>query len=437
MKDFLITEFGARECDKMQTAEIQAALDACFLAGGGRVIVPCGLFYTGGLRLRSNTTLYLESGAILRASRNYLDYMAYREDKIEPLKEPSEEILAVLKRDAHPYSDWNSGLIKVISARNVSIIGERGSYIDGQDCYNPNGEGGCRGPHAINMFDVENITLEGYTVINSANWAHNIYNSKNITARNLKVLGGHDGFDVRSCDDITVEDCIFKTGDDAIAGFDNKNVTIKRCVFDCACSALRFGGTDVLIEDCKGFAPSSYGFRMHLLSDELRSGMPTNENCRHTMHTPFQYYCDFRARVRYIPGNIVIRDCDFENPNALLLYPYDGMHRWCCNRPLSSLRFENCRITGLSLPAVICSDTEEPLELVMKNCLISSREDGADFPIFEAVRYKRIVFENVEIKGFSDPYAVVDSTDRVTVLGGDSIKLTVSNELPSGLAVIP
>jgi hypothetical protein len=73
----------------------------------------------------------------------------------------------------------------------------------------------------------------------------------------------------------------------------------------------------------------------------------------------------------------------------------------------------------------------------MKNCLISSREDGADFPIFEAVRYKRIVFENVEIKGFSDPYAVVDSTDRVTVLGGDPIKLTVSNELPSGLAVIP
>jgi hypothetical protein len=230
---------------------------------------------------------------------------------------------------------------------------------------------------------------------------------------------------------------VFKTGDDSIAGFDNKNVTVKRCVFDCACSALRFGGTDVLIEDCKGFAPSSYGFRMHLSTDELRAGMPTNDNCRHTMHTPFQYYCDFRAKIRYTPGNIVIRNCDFENPNALILYPYDGKHKWCCNRPLASLRFENCRITGLSLPAVICSDADEPLELVMNNSLISSREDGADFPIFEAVRYKSIVLENVRFEGFVDPYAVVDAPDRISVIGGDPIRLAVSDELPSGLARIP
>jgi hypothetical protein len=155
------------------------------------------------------------------------------------------------------------------------------------------------------------------------------------------------------------------------------------------------------------------------------------------MHTPFQYYCDFRAKIRYTPGNIVIKNCDFENPNALVLYPYDGMHRWCCNRPLSSLTFENCRITGLSLPAVICSDAEEPLELVLRNCVISSRENGADFPVFEAVRYKRITLENVEIHGFSDPYAVVDSPDRINVTLGDSIRLVVSDALPSGLARIP
>ena len=84
--DFIITEYGARQCDSMQTEAIQAALDACCLAGGGRVVVPKGVFYTGGLRLRSNTTLYLQAGAILRGSRNPEDYYAYRDDKIEPLK---------------------------------------------------------------------------------------------------------------------------------------------------------------------------------------------------------------------------------------------------------------------------------------------------------------------------------------------------------------
>ena len=73
----------------------------------------------------------------------------------------------------------------------------------------------------------------------------------------------------------------------------------------------------------------------------------------------------------------------------------------------------------------------------MNNSLISSREDGADFPIFEAVRYKSIVFENVRFEGFIDPYAVVDAPDRISVIGGDPIRLAVSDALPSGLARIP
>ena len=74
MKEFNIKDFGARACDALQTEKIQAALDACFLAGGGKVIIPKGIFLTGGIRLRSNTTLYLESGAILRGSRSQFHF---------------------------------------------------------------------------------------------------------------------------------------------------------------------------------------------------------------------------------------------------------------------------------------------------------------------------------------------------------------------------
>ena len=419
IKEYLITDFGARSCDALQTEKIQAALDACFLAGGGRVVIPKGIFLTGGLRLRSNTTLYLRSGAILRGSSNNEDYSSYRDDKLEPICEPSEQILAVLKRNSHPYSKWNNGLIKVISAENVSIIGEPGSFIDGVDCYDSEGEENFRGPHAINIFDTKNIYLEGYTVMRSANWAHNIYNSKNITAKNLTVYGGHDGFDVRTCDNVLIEDCEFYTGDDCIAGFDNKDVVIRNCVLDCACSALRFGGTDVLIENCRGFAPSSFGFRGWMTPEEKAASAPTNEKTRHTMHTPFQYYCDFRANIRHAPGNILIKNCTFKNPNSLFLHPFDGEHRWCCNRALNSITIADSEITGLSLPGVLCSDANEPLDFRLKNVLITSREENADFPIFEAKNCKYVELDNVTVKGFKEPFVISDRADNIKLINSE------------------
>ena len=42
-----IVDFGAiADSDKLQTAAIQAAIDAAFLAGGGEVVVPEGVFRT-------------------------------------------------------------------------------------------------------------------------------------------------------------------------------------------------------------------------------------------------------------------------------------------------------------------------------------------------------------------------------------------------------
>ena len=80
MQTFNITDYGAKICDRLQTSAIQKAIDDCFLAGGGRVVIPCGIFLTGGIRIRSGVQLYLESGAILKGSRDPEDYMGYLED---------------------------------------------------------------------------------------------------------------------------------------------------------------------------------------------------------------------------------------------------------------------------------------------------------------------------------------------------------------------
>ena len=67
-KIFNILDCGAKVCDKVQTEKIQHALDACFLAGGGTVVVPNGIFRTGGLRLRSNTELHKNSAAAIKTT---------------------------------------------------------------------------------------------------------------------------------------------------------------------------------------------------------------------------------------------------------------------------------------------------------------------------------------------------------------------------------
>ena len=420
MKEFVITDFGAKACDALQTEKIQSALDACFLAGGGKVIIPRGVFLTGGLRLRSNTTLYLRSGAILRGSSNHADYSAYLSDEVEPIKIPA---YIDSRGSVNPYSKWNNGLIKVVDAENVSIIGEPGSFIDGVDCYDPNGEESYRGPHAINIQNSKNVYLAGYTIMNSANWAHAIFNTPNVTAKNITVYGGHDGFDVRTCDNVVIEDCEFRTGDDCIAGFDNKNVVIRNCILDCACSALRFGGTDVTIENCRGVAPSSYGFRGRLAYEEKARSAPTGAHCRHTMHTTFQYYCDFRAEIRHNPGNIVVKNCRFENPDAIFLHPFDGEHIWCCNRALNSITYEDCEILGLSLPGVLCSDHNEPLDFRLKNVKITARQEGAEFPLFEATNCKYIEFDNVTIEGFKKPAIVTDNPDVIKIIDGTEIEI--------------
>lgn len=57
MKTFHITDCGAKICDRLQTSAIRNAIDDCFLAGGGRVVIPCGIFLTGGIRTYDNVLI--------------------------------------------------------------------------------------------------------------------------------------------------------------------------------------------------------------------------------------------------------------------------------------------------------------------------------------------------------------------------------------------
>ena len=59
---------------KLDTASLNAAIEACAKAGGGRVYVPPGRYLTGTVQLRSHVTLELEAGATILGSENPDDY---------------------------------------------------------------------------------------------------------------------------------------------------------------------------------------------------------------------------------------------------------------------------------------------------------------------------------------------------------------------------
>ena len=76
VNDFPITDFGAKSGGKIDnTNAIAAAIDACSKAGGGRVVVPAGIWKTGPIHLKSNVNLYLSDNSELVFSGNPADYL--------------------------------------------------------------------------------------------------------------------------------------------------------------------------------------------------------------------------------------------------------------------------------------------------------------------------------------------------------------------------
>ena len=427
---FLITDFKAEaNTSTLQTEKIQAAIDACYESGGGYVVVPNGTFLTGGIRLRSNCTLYLESGAVLKGSRNPDDYFAYLCDKLEPLT-PDVITDKLWKRTEldevkdydfmrKPGSRWNNALIKAINAENIAIIGEENSFLDGSNCFDEHGEENYRGPHCINLFNCKNVYLSGYSVKDSANWANALFYTKNILVDNISVSAGHDGIHITGCENVSIKKCGFYTGDDCLAGFANTNVFVSKCTLNSACSAMRFGGTNVFVDKCRIYGPCKYLFRGSLSDEEKRNGViPELSGHRNNMLSVFTYYGDYSADIPNKPGNIVISDCTADGADKLLHYNYSGNEWWQINRPLTSITFENIEAKNLSMPSILYGDSRDKVFFNMKDCRISMKAGCENTEFIRAANYDEIVMENVEIENYAAKTLIKTWTDgKLSLIG--------------------
>src|SRR6184192_2802591 len=76
-RTYNIRDFGAKgDGTTVDTAAVQAAVDACASASGGTVLVPAGVFVIGTVELKSNVTLHLAVQATLLGSADGKQYRA-------------------------------------------------------------------------------------------------------------------------------------------------------------------------------------------------------------------------------------------------------------------------------------------------------------------------------------------------------------------------
>ena len=246
-----IRKFGAKgDGTTLDTAAVQAAINACEGDGGGTVLVPAGTFLIGTIELKSNITLHIAAAGKLLGSADGRSYQAV--DAI-PLSGD-----ATLK-------DGNCALIFAVNAKNVAIEGP--GTIDGQGAqfYSPvrgtpppSGLGDDQRPYHILVYRCENLSVRNITLLDSAYHSVRVIQSKRVHMDRIyihnRVNINNDGFHFISAEYVTVSNCILKCQDDACAMFGScKYIMVTNCSFSTRWSVFRFGGghaENILVSNC-------------------------------------------------------------------------------------------------------------------------------------------------------------------------------------------
>lgn len=299
-KTFLITDYGAVEGDStaLYHESINNAILACHNAGGGKVVVPQGTFYTGPITLLSHVNLHIEKGATLKFSTNPTDYFP-----------------AVLSRwegidcyNAHP-------LIYAYKAENIALTGE--GTLDGQGSktdwwYMKGGRHTVEGmpdqitsggrarlfgaaengipveerimtpadalrPPFVSFMNCTSALIEGVYITNSPFWVIHPIFCQDLIVRGVRINShgpNNDGCDPESCKNVLIENCVFDTGDDCIAiksgrnndgrkwNIPSENIVVRRCQMKdghggvVVGSEISGGYRNLYVEDCEMDSPN-------------------------------------------------------------------------------------------------------------------------------------------------------------------------------------
>ncbi len=266
----------------LNTQAIADAISDVSENGGGKVIVPRGLWLTGPIVLKSNVNFHLEDGALILFSDNK-DLYPLMETSFEglntvrcqaPLSGHDLENVAItgrgvidgngdawrfVKRSKLTETQWkelvaSGGVVdkkgntwypseSFMEAANMSDMNV--VELDNMDEYQKMRD--FLRPVLVSLVNCKKVLLDGPVFQNSPAWNVHPLMCENLTVRNIEVRNpwysqNGDGIDIESCKNVLLYDSSFDVGDDAICiksgkdkdgrdrGMPAENTIVKNCI---------------------------------------------------------------------------------------------------------------------------------------------------------------------------------------------------------------
>lgn len=231
--------------------------------GGGRVIVPRGIWLTGPIQMKSNINLHLEDGAVIRFSSDFDEYPLIKTSFegldtyrcMSPIHAHNLENIAItgngvidgngdawrpVKKSKMTASQWKN-LVQsggVLSEDGkIWYPSEKSKAGDGRDNFNVPDFNNREAfeqvkdflrPVMVSIKECKKVLLDGPTFQNSPAWNIHPLMSEDVTIRNLTIRNpwysqNGDGLDLESCKNVVIYNNTFDVGDDAICFKSGKN----------------------------------------------------------------------------------------------------------------------------------------------------------------------------------------------------------------------
>ena len=269
---FNVKDYGAKaDGTTNDAAAIQAAIDACHAAGGGRVLLEGGnVFYSSSIILKSNVELHLEQGCVLKAHADIATYF-----RPNGVKAGDTSVSGAKAVDCPVTLKPSYAFIYAKDADNFSITGQ--GAIDGNvyafmkrvSPYYFNGDFYPR-PTMCYVEHCNHITFTGITMQNSPFWTLHPAGCDDVLISGIRVLNpldctNSDGIDPDHSSNVRIIGCHVTCADDCIclkssAGNmeygPTRNIIISGCTLTSTSAALKIGteGTgdfeNVIVDNC-------------------------------------------------------------------------------------------------------------------------------------------------------------------------------------------
>ena len=387
---FDIRDFGAISDGKtLATKSIQAAIDACQKAGGGKVVIPPGRYLSAPLFLRSNLELELLPGAYLLGSTNFDDYPTIQ-GRWEGLDRTvfaslltGQDLENVTISGRGTIDGQGQGWWK--AHRETQALRQK-LGLEGREPENPPGSPlKWPRPRLINLYRCKNVHISGITILNSPSWQVHPVLCEDICIDGVTIWGpgdspNTDGIDPDSCKLVRISNCYISTGDDCVvikSGYKyqpgvkqipSEDITVTNCVFGTGHAGVAIGSEtsggvrNVTVSNCvcngtrRGLYIKSARGRGNIVENFRASSVVLKNILDTAVHVGMFYTASDRtARVEKNEATPTFRNFHFSDI-IVEQAPHGVIVEGLPENPIREFSLENVNVNGVGI-GLTCSNT--------------------------------------------------------------------------------